>query len=106
MGRLRVLEALTRRFHLAPGVDLPGLARRCPPRYTGADLYALCADAWMRAVKRQLAADAPAAGAVPTVFVDADDFEGAMAELAPSLSEAELERYAALAAGFDMRADA
>lgn len=98
-GRLRVLEALTRRFQLAPDVQLAEVAQRCPVRYTGADLYALCADAWMRAVKRHLAAgdDASAAG----VRVTASDFDNSIAELAPSLSEAELERYAALAAGFD-----
>ena len=101
VGRLRVLEALTRRFQLAPDVALPDLARRCPTRYTGADLYALCADAWMRAVKRHLAG--PDAGSSERVLVDAADFDGAMAELAPSLSEAELERYALLAAGFEGR---
>jgi len=98
-GRLRVLEALTRRFNLAPDVALPDLASRCPVRYTGADLYALCADAWMRAVKRRLASGD--AGSDAPVVVDSADFEGSMAELAPSLSAEELERYAALASGFD-----
>ena len=101
VGRLRVLEALTRRFQLAPDVSLPEVARRCPGRYTGADLYALCADAWMRAVKRCLAQPGDAGAASAAVVVDAADFDGAMAELAPSLSEAELERYRMLAAGFD-----
>jgi peroxin-6 len=101
-GRLRVLEALTRRFQLAPDVQLSELARVCPQRYTGADLYALCADAWMRAVKRRLALG-DAAAAAAAVIVDAADFTESMAELAPSLSSAELERYAALAAGFDAR---
>jgi peroxin-6 len=98
VGRLRVLEALTRRFQLALDVVLPELARSCPPRYTGADMYALCVDSWMRAVKRHLeekrASDAP-------VLVEAADFEASMAELAPSLSEEELQRYAQLAAGFE-----
>ena len=98
-GRLRVLEALTRRFNLATDVALPELARRCPARYTGADLYALCADAWMRAVKRRLALGD--AGAEAPVVVETADFEGSMAELAPSLSAEELERYAQLASGFD-----
>ena len=98
-GRLRVLEALTRRFNLAPDVALPDLASRCPTRYTGADLYALCADAWMRAVKRRLARGDT--GAETPIIVDTADFEGAMAELAPSLSAEEIERYAQLAADFD-----
>lgn len=117
-SRLQVLQALTRRFRLAPGVDLGQVAACCadrsagraggrpgaawlglpppcmaplksrrvrcirshsdppmpaavcivrppppsppppqPPtrRFTGADLYALCSDAWMAALKRSIA---------------------------------------------------
>ena len=36
-------------------VDLPALASRCPVTLSGADLYALCADAWMEALKRHIA---------------------------------------------------
>jgi len=98
-GRLRVLQALTRKCQLDPDVQLEALAERCPARYTGADMYALCADAWMRAVKRLLLAE-QGAGA-HKVLVSMDDFTGAMDELAPSLSATELLRYEALAAGFN-----
>ena len=47
-----VLAALTRKMTLAPDVDLGAIAARCPDTYTGADLYAVCADAWMRAAQR------------------------------------------------------
>lgn len=33
-------------------MDLADLARRCPVQLTGADMYALCADAWMNGLKR------------------------------------------------------
>lgn len=114
-GRLRVLQALTRKFVLAPDVDLPALARACPARYTGADVYALCADAWMRAVKGRLRADAAAASGAaqqPGPASDAPlpvamaDFEAAMADLAPSLSAGELERYQALADSFSKQGPA
>ena len=39
-----ILEALTRKFKLDPGLDLRRLAERCPFNYTGADFYALCSD--------------------------------------------------------------
>eukprot|EP00955_Chlamydomonas_euryale_P039481 351408-Chlamydomonas_euryale.AAC.2 len=42
------------RFSLASDVDLPTVASRCVPQLTGADLYALCADAWMAALKRRI----------------------------------------------------
>jgi ATP-dependent 26S proteasome regulatory subunit len=50
-----VLQALTRKFALAADVDLADLATRCPPQLTGADMYALCADAWMNGLKRLVA---------------------------------------------------
>lgn len=51
-SRLSVLRALTRKFQLAPDVKLAEVARECLITFTGADLYALAADAWMQAVKR------------------------------------------------------
>ena len=54
-SKAKVLHALTRKFRLAPSVDLDAVARECAPTYTGADLYALCADAWMAGLKRLVA---------------------------------------------------
>ena len=54
-SKAKVLRALTRKFTLAPMVDLDAVARECAPTYTGADLYALCADAWMAGLKRIIA---------------------------------------------------
>ncbi len=51
----QVLSSLTRRFELASDVDLAAVSARCSPQLTGADLYALCADAWMGALKRSIA---------------------------------------------------
>lgn len=51
-SKVNILRALTRKFQLHDDVDLESLARRCPVTLTGADLYALCADAWMGAFKR------------------------------------------------------
>lgn len=50
--KLKVLQALTRKFSLGPTVDLLNVAESCGPTLTGADLYALCADAWMAALRR------------------------------------------------------
>lgn len=51
---LRVLKALTRKFKLHEDVSLYSIAKKCPPNFTGADMYALCADAWFRAAKRRV----------------------------------------------------
>ena len=50
--KLKVLQALTRKFRLAASVDLQRIAEQCGSNLTGADLYALCADAWMAALRR------------------------------------------------------
>jgi peroxin-6 len=52
-GQLRILEALTRKFRLDPALDLSRVASACPFNFTGADFYALCADALLKAMSRK-----------------------------------------------------
>ena len=51
-SQLRIIEALTRKFRLSPDLDLRKVAERCPFHYTGADFYALCSDAMLKAMTR------------------------------------------------------
>lgn len=51
--QLTILEALTRKFTLHPTLSLPRVASTLPFTYTGADLYALCSDAMLKAITRQ-----------------------------------------------------
>ncbi|KAF4123062.1 peroxin-6 [Geosmithia morbida] len=51
-----ILEALTRKFNLDPSLSLASVASRLPLTYTGADFYALCSDAMLKAVTRQATA--------------------------------------------------
>ncbi|KAK3694027.1 hypothetical protein B0T22DRAFT_59289 [Podospora appendiculata] len=48
-----IMEALTRKFTLHPSVSLRAVADKLPFTYTGADFYALCSDAMLKAVTRQ-----------------------------------------------------
>ncbi|CAE6380702.1 unnamed protein product [Rhizoctonia solani] len=118
--QLRILQALTRKFKLDPGLELATVAERCPFNYTGADFYALCSDAMLKAMARkaeeieirvaEINAAPPLAEhsypmtaqyyltelATPTetdVLVNRDDFERALSELVPSVSASELEHY-------------
>ena len=52
-SQLKILEALTRKFRLDPNLDLMDVAQQCPFHYTGADFYALCADALLKAMSRK-----------------------------------------------------
>ncbi|XP_057837642.1 peroxisomal ATPase PEX6 isoform X1 [Cryptomeria japonica] len=103
--RERVLGALTRKFKLHENVSLSAISKRCPPNFTGADMYALCADAWLQAVKRNVADKMSNTGDVgekhDSVIVELVDFVKALGELSPSLSLAELSRYEKLREQFE-----
>ena len=51
--QLTILEALTRKFTIHPECSLRRIAEGLPFTYTGADLYALCSDAMLKAITRQ-----------------------------------------------------
>lgn len=116
-----ILEALTRKFTLAPDVKLEAIAHKCPFTYTGADFYALCSDAMLNAMTRTtnevdakiaeynetLLAAKPLAKKVSVrwwfeniateadsdVLVTEADFAKAINELVPSVSAEELKHY-------------
>ncbi|KAF9362279.1 peroxisomal assembly protein [Mortierella sp. NVP85] len=80
--QLRIIQALTRKFRLHPSLDLTNVAEKCPFNYTGADFYALCSDAMLKAMSHEI-----------LVQVTEEDFDQALAELIPSVSAQELEHY-------------
>ncbi|OCB88086.1 AAA-domain-containing protein [Sanghuangporus baumii] len=136
-AQLSILEALTRKFHLDPQLDLMDIAEKCPFNYTGADFYALCSDAMLKAMTRKAQSVEATLGAVvlrssniqvsesateyinekryiphqhypltpqyylselassseTEVIVSAADFEDALRQLIPSVSNAEMDHY-------------
>lgn len=83
------------RFILAQDIDLYDLAMRCPANVTGADIYALCSEALLAAL-RQLVQQLEREGRREddaTLIVSADHFNSALSHLTPSVSQTELERY-------------
>ncbi|KAI0391208.1 peroxisomal biogenesis factor 6 [Xylariaceae sp. FL0594] len=123
--QLKIMEALTRKFTIHPSVSLAAVAEKLPFTYTGADFYALCSDAMLKAVTRQAAAvDAkiralnlmrPADQPISTanffdhhaspediaVMVTEEDFLEANRELVPSVSAGELAHYERVRATFE-----
>ncbi|EFX02801.1 peroxisomal biogenesis factor 6 [Grosmannia clavigera kw1407] len=121
--QLRILEALTRKFTLDPTVSLRAVAQTLPFTYTGADFYALCSDAMLKAVTRSATqVDAKIAAlsqkrAMPmstayyfdhyataedvAVVVTEQDFAEANQELVPSISAGELAHYERVRATFE-----
>lgn len=52
-SQLKIIQALTRKFKLDPNTRLEDVAALCPSNYTGADFYALCSDAMLKAMTRK-----------------------------------------------------
>ncbi|OJJ60853.1 hypothetical protein ASPSYDRAFT_29376 [Aspergillus sydowii CBS 593.65] len=107
-----ILEALTRKFALAPDLSLGRVSERLPLTYTGADLYALCSDAMLKAITRKATAVDEKIKQLPggpvstayffdhlatpddvAVMVTEEDFDSAQGELVPSVSAKELEHF-------------
>ncbi|KAH9360451.1 hypothetical protein HPB48_013426 [Haemaphysalis longicornis] len=83
-------------FTLAEGRDLLcRVVEECPPNLTGADFQSLCSAAVVRAMRRHIEqlerGLVPAGG--PDIPVTLEDFQVALGDLVPSVSEAELRRY-------------
>ncbi|KAJ6547239.1 AAA-domain-containing protein [Mycena capillaripes] len=119
-AQLNILTALTRKFRLDSDLDLARLAEQCPFNYTGADFYALCSDAMLNAMSRkaeeleaklaqlnsQPADDQPrpltsqyylaelATAEDIDVLVSQRDFDLALQNLVPSVSQSEMDHYA------------
>ncbi|CCE26551.1 probable peroxin-6 [Claviceps purpurea 20.1] len=120
-----ILQALTRKFTLDPSLSLRNVAQRLPLTYTGADFYALCSDAMLKAVTRQSSAVDAKVRAINAqrtdkspistayffdhfateqdthVVVTEDDFMAAHEELIPSVSAGELAHYEKVRATFE-----
>ncbi|XP_032071875.1 peroxisome biogenesis factor 6 isoform X2 [Thamnophis elegans] len=93
-SQLQVLSAITRKFKLDPAVNLLGVLERCPTQLTGADLYALCSDAMMFAIRRKVEWIEEGLDTESSEFtLTMDDFIQAATRLQPSVSETELLRY-------------
>lgn len=127
-AQLNILQALTRKFKLDPDVgDLSCIAEQCPFNLTGADFYALCSDAMLKAMTRKASevdARIEEINATPgkkshphpltaqyylaemasaeeiEVKVNRRDFELALRELTPSVSEQEMQHYREVQAKF------
>lgn len=98
-AKLKVIKALVGKFKLAEDVDLEEVAKACPARLTGADMYALCSGAMTCALKEQVEA-ASKGQAVTTPIVRKEHFLASLSTVSPSVSEKEVEYYEQLNAKF------
>ncbi|XP_022192646.2 peroxisome assembly factor 2 [Nilaparvata lugens] len=88
-SKVKVLQALTRKFQLSSEIELEDLAKRLPAQLTGADLYSICYGAWQSAAKNlikhhEVDLKNNCNGSSLTVRVTNDDFEAAIQQLQSS----------------------
>lgn len=100
-SKLNVMKALTRRFCLEKDVDLDTFAEKCPSNLTGADYYALCSDAMLNTMKRKIQQlEAGESVNEKEILVSQQDFNEALENLTPSLTDSEIQRYRQLRDSF------
>lgn len=93
-----VLRAQTQRFVLAKEVDLTQIAEQLKSEMSGADLYSICSNAWLSAVRRTiknhvsngLAADELTS---ENIIVESEDFATSFKKFVPSISQTDLEYF-------------
>ncbi|XP_067627926.1 peroxisomal ATPase PEX6 isoform X2 [Eurosta solidaginis] len=102
-----VLRAQTQRFHLAKNLNLDEIAERLKGDMSGADLYSICSNAWLSAVRRtvdeylkvnasneQLNAD--------QVIVETEDFTKSFNKFVPSISKSDLDYFNQLKSSYSL----
>ena len=113
-SQISVLKALTREFRMEKeGEELTELVKELPSNLTGADLYSVCSNAWLLAVRKCLTESCSIddetvrieANKLLTekVLVNLEDFISAAREMIPSVSVDELKRYEKLSNELSMR---
>lgn len=93
-----VLRAQTQRFKLAGDVDLAEIAERLKNEMSGADLYSICSNAWLSAVRRIISKHLSCGLSAKElsaehIIVESEDFTTSFNKFVPSISQTDLEYF-------------
>lgn len=114
-SQICVLKALTRQFIMKKEEqELKELVKELPSNLTGADLYSVCSNAWLLAVRKcinescttdhgTIRIESTKLLTEKVVVVTVEDFTSAARELIPSVSMDELKRYGKLSNELSIR---
>uniref|UniRef100_T1PAA0 Peroxisomal ATPase PEX6 n=1 Tax=Musca domestica TaxID=7370 RepID=T1PAA0_MUSDO len=102
-----VLKAQTKRFNLAPECNLEEIAAKLRGEMSGADLYSICSNAWLSAVRRTIDHHIQAGGEsdeliASNVIVQPEDFTKSFRKFIPSISRQDLEYFNKLKASYSV----
>ncbi|GAB0087720.1 peroxisome assembly factor 2 [Sergentomyia squamirostris] len=103
--KLAVLQAQTKKFILEKSVKLKKIAEMLRMEMTGADIYSICSNAWLNAVRRTVATDKEGKSQLnelsgKSVVVNSEDFKAALGKFVPSISKSDLDYFSNLKENF------
>ncbi|XP_055692531.1 peroxisomal ATPase PEX6 [Lutzomyia longipalpis] len=102
--KLAVLQAQTKKFLLDKDVKLRRIAEMLKSEMTGADIYSICSNAWLSAVRRTIAGTKEKEKldelTGKSVIVHMDDFKSAIGKFVPSISKSDLDYFTNLRDNF------
>ena len=91
--RLNIIKSYTDKMQLCPDVDLDVIEYALPLYLTGADFYALCADAFLKGIKRCVDIESRQNKKESGILIKMCDFENAIKELVPSVTTNDVLKY-------------
>ncbi|XP_065366725.1 peroxisomal ATPase PEX6 isoform X1 [Calliphora vicina] len=102
-----VLQAQTRRFKLANNCNMQEIAEKLKGEMSGADLYSICSNAWLSAVRRTI--DRHLKGdlrdedlVADNVVVEVEDFTKSFGKFIPSISRQDLDYFNKLKSSYSV----
>lgn len=94
-----VLKAQMKKFNLEEGLTMDDIAESLKQDMTGADIYSICSNAWLSAVRRTVSTfkqnekGNDKSLSANDVLVNLDDFQQAMSKFVPSISKKDMHYY-------------
>lgn len=94
-----VLKAQMKKFYLAQNVTIEKIADLMKQEMTGADIYSICSNAWLSAVRRVISAhqvneqDSDKTLTAADVIVKEEDFRDAISKFVPSINKKDMEYF-------------
>lgn len=94
-----VLNAQMKKFNLAPNLTIEKIAKLMKQEMTGADIYSICSNAWLSAVRRLITAhqsneqESDKELTAKDVIVELDDFRVALSNFVPSINKKDMEYF-------------
>lgn len=102
-----VLSAQMQKFNLQDGLTINNIAALLKEDMTGADIYSICSNAWLTAVRRCINEYSNSANdaklTADNVFVNLSDFRKAVSKFVPSINKKDMEYFNKLRSNYAVK---